>query len=293
MRARIYIGKELGAQDVAALQRGLELSPEPGPAVERFIVSGMDPEGSGGGAELQPAGVELGIPPAVVPAHVVRPVAAAGVGGTGVHGDLESQHRPAAAGVAGEFYGVLLVAESSPAREGEPSLVRLVGVLVVELVQPSPVLQAGNAGNVRIQAVLLPVHPPDVHAFLFQRFVGVLEVGVHIFLIAGLEGNDAAPFGALAQGFHEILVAPFVVPDAVGRVNVEGDVQSFFPHFLQEILGVRQQFPVPGPARPAFVYPESLGGFPVVPLHVPDQDVQGIAFLLVFLYQVAVIVGSV
>ena len=283
--AGIYIGKELGAQNVAALQRGLKLAPEPGAAVKVYVVSGMKPERGGGGAELQPTGVKLGVPSAVVTAHVVRPVAAAGVGGDRVHGDLESQHGPAAACVAGKLDGVLLVAQAAPAGKGKASLVRLVGVLVVELIQPGPMLQARDAGNVRIDVILLPVHPPDVHAFFFQRFVGVLEVGVHIFLVAGLERNDAAAFSAFAQGLHEVLIAPFVVPDAVGGVNVKGNMQSFLPHFLQELFGVRQKVPVPGPARPA-VSPgvaNAFGGFSVMPLHVPDQHVQGISLLFVFL----------
>ena len=125
--------------------------------------------------------------------------------------------------------------------------------------------------------------------------MGVLEVGVHVFFTAVLERNDPSALGALAHGFHKFLVTEVGVADAVGRMHVQGDVQSLSAHFLKKVLRVRQKLPVPGPASPtqSSAVAQAFVAFPVVPLHIPDQHIQRIALLFISFHDIAVILGSV
>ena len=106
--------------------------PEPGALVD--VAGGMEPEDRRNGAELQPSGVDLAVVPSEEAAQVMRPVAAARVGGNRRHTDLELQLLPGAAGVAGKFHGMLLVAQASPTRQRQASSFRPVGVFVIKLV---------------------------------------------------------------------------------------------------------------------------------------------------------------
>ena len=69
------------------------------------------------GPELAPPHVRLLIPPAVVPADVVRPEEAADVARRGRERHLELQHAPVRGGVSREMNGMPVVAPPGPPAE--------------------------------------------------------------------------------------------------------------------------------------------------------------------------------
>ena len=98
-------------------------------------------------------------------------------------------------------------------------------MIKVQSVQP---LEIGQARVRRDELPLLPIHPPEINARIrgfFQRPKYTLEERPHVQAIARIKRDGGARSRITPDGPHEIGIAIFVRPDAVGRVKVQGDGQ--------------------------------------------------------------------
>jgi hypothetical protein len=163
------------------------VGPRP-PLVER-VLGAVQPEDGAEDAELHPAGEQLAVLDAAhVAADVVAPPAVGDVGRRGRHVRLEGQRRPGDDRIARKADRVAVVAQPAPAREDERPLAVTGQVIEVEMIEPPQRVQPTQ----RRLRPLLPIHPPEVNAHLFQWMVEHLEVGVGEAWVGDVERDGVA-----------------------------------------------------------------------------------------------------
>ena len=170
-------------------------------------------------AELHPTGIQLGIYlVAYVTAYVVAPIAVEHVRSRGVEVRLVVESLPRGSGVARKTYLVTVVAQAAPTVVDKRARVAVVGHAAEEgVVNPPCVAQAFQLG---VEQILLPVEPPERHAFLFHGLEHVLEHVGHEFLVGVHPFHRLLALRVHAHVLCQSRVCFFVGSNAVGRVKV-------------------------------------------------------------------------
>ena len=165
-------------------------------------------------------------------------------------------------------------AQSTPAVEDEGATVRtvLTHIVIEHVVAPE-----GLAQSVEIVAgqVLLPVEPPEVDTLALTIADDVLEhstVEGRVFQLPGHAVGRGRKSHIVANLCEMLLIAGH----AVGRMEVQTDLQSLLVHPAEQSLRIGYQILVPGPTRPTIQ----------VPVHIHNHHVDGDIVLLDFVGQV-------
>ena len=212
------------------------------------VFGGVQPVHGREHTELHPAGVELGIAASEhMSADVVRPPCEPDIRRRRRKAGLQSQTAPAHESVSRKAYGIAVRAHSRVARQYErraPVPARVEGVIVVEHPERVGVLHLGLGA-------LLPVYPPKVHPVRLVGMVQDIEISRQKLGIGEVEFHRAAGCGVNAAGVRHRLVLLLVVAHSVARMQIECDGEPAFFEFREERLGIGEELPVEGVARPA------------------------------------------
>ncbi|MPM28172.1 hypothetical protein SDC9_74691 [bioreactor metagenome] len=93
-------------------------------------------------------------------------------------------------------------------------------------IQPRNMLLAGNSPQMRIDAILLPIYPPDATTILFQWFVCKLEIIVHVFLTCCIEKQRVAMMSTGIHRLHKGRVTGFMTSNPIVGMYVHGHLKS-------------------------------------------------------------------
>src|SRR6185437_11025213 len=229
------------------------------------------------GAELDPAGVELGSDGSGhVSADVVAPVGVADVGRGGGEPWLEGERRPHGDGVSREADLVAVVSESSPAMEEQWALAFALLICEVEVVEPPGIVHAREFGV----GLLLPVEPPEVDALLLKRMEDKLEVVGGPLFVGWVEGDVflCCRIDAHGAGHCGVLLLPWL--NAGCGVEIERGLEPLLMQAGEEIFRIGKEQMVPCVSGPAETFARLICFVPGlellaadVPAHIDDEDV--------------------
>ena len=99
--------------------------------------------------------------------------------------------------------------------------------------------------------LLLPVEPPEVDALLLQRMMDDVQIISGKALVGNIEGNVLLGGRINAHRLCHLRVAVLPRLNARGRVQVQAGLQPVGVQRDQELVGVREEQPVPAIAGPA------------------------------------------
>ena len=143
-----------------------------------------------------------------------------------------------------------MASETSPAVENYRTTVRTVGghIVIEHVVAPECLTQTVR---IRARKMLLPVKPPEIHAFTFMLADNCAEERISKISIIKIPGNCLA-----RRCIHIILASEILIHGgkefrrlhtvhAVGRVQVKRYLEITVMHLLQEPHGVRYKVGIP------------------------------------------------
>ena len=234
--------------------------------------AGMKPQDGRKNPQLQPTDGQLVVPNAVhVSANIVAPPRVARVGRHGGKPGLEGQRFPAHDGIAGKAHRAALTSRTGvPGQDQSPFAVPAV-IPIMKLIEHPERIQPGNGAGIP----LLPVDPPEIHAFFFQRMMQALQIGSQERFIRRIKIHALLFLRVPAQRPTDAFVGFLVGLHAPGGMKIQCHVHSPVVERPQEAGRVGEQLPVPGVACPA----AAIGHVGQMPVHVDDRHRQGDFFL--------------
>ena len=230
--------------------------------------AGMEPQDRRKHAQLQPTDGQLVVPNAVhVSANIVAPPRVARIGRHGGKTGLEGQRFPAHDGIAGKAHRAALTSRTGvPGQDQSPFAVPAV-IPIMKLIEHPEGIQSGNRAGVS----LLPVDPPEIHPFFFQRMMQALQIGPQERFIRRVKIHALLFRSVPAQRPADVFVGRFVGLNAPGGMQIQRHMHAPVVQRPQETGRVGEQLPVPGVARPS----AAIGHVGQVPVHVDHRDRQG------------------
>ena len=279
LHGRVQIGQQPVAQAQRILHGQLRFQPiAPRLLAGKGAAAGMKPQDGRKNPQLQPTDGQLVVPNAVhVSANIVAPPRIARVGRHGGKPGLEGQRFPAHDGIAGKAHRAALAAGAGiPGQDQAPLAVPTV-IPIMQLVEHPERIQPGNGAGIP----LLPVDPPEIHAFFFQRMMQAVQIGTQESLVRRVEIHALLLFRIPAQRPADAFVGFLVGLHAPGGMEVQRYAHSPVVQRPQETGRVGEQLPVPGVARPS----AAVGHVGQVPVHVDDRHGQRNLFFLKTIHQ--------
>ena len=205
-------------------------------------------------AELQPPEIQLVVLIShVVTAYVVTPPCVSHVGRRRRHVRLKIERSPRHRAVSAETYRIPVTAYARVSRQDQHPLSLVAHVERMVMVECPQRVESFDVTPL----ALLPVYPPESHAFALIGSVYHVEIRLEIFLVTERKTYRLAR-GRIDTAYRAyVLVHIFEISDSLRGMKIERHIESAVVQIVKERAVIGEEFGIPAvtsPARDRCVY---------------------------------------
>ena len=179
-------------------------------------------------------------------ANIVAPPSITDVTGCAGKIRLEVQAVPGNNSVTGKSHRIPMTSHTGISGKCQRSAAFPAAVQIMIMIQHPKRIKPRNFCH----STLLPVQPPEVYTFLFQRMMKILQINLHKMRIRRIKLYRNLAFRVNSHLLCHTFVWLFICTDTICRMYIQCDFHSMFMKPLHKCFRIRKEILVPGISGP-------------------------------------------